>query len=613
MIRSKWRESYRMTGNTVLMIAALVSMVQCTPTSGTEVPDRSLTVPRELQRRFLSNRLPESAADELSTTVSSLFNPDLKADERLKAADEVRELLRNQTLSDLRLMVNRRVDLVAAAVQAAQLESASVTDRDALNTIVVAANRFEDTCNAADADTVRRMWLQLKPNAAVMSVMRPVVMTHYFNHNVHVTLSEDMLSRFMSDYSTRKGTIAECILGAWVTGSQVTNASVSVDIKHSTGRGHFMLLLNGKTSSNTQGRRKPATIFTRGRHTFLIKAPVFFNGETLSTTPATIDVNANNQTVDVKTDLDGVPLFGHLARSIARRKAKEKRGQSEYIAAQKIAKRALPEFITELNDRLSEGNASIQEDLFAGLHNKGVGPDSISSRSSESHLAVSSRTMGTARLGGTAQPFAPLPSRGVAVQMHETAINNVIDGLEFGGRSIREDEFLDELSKSLSDLLQRDIALTAGESDGTAPADEQTPDVEKESSTIFTFDEKNPVRVRIEQDTIVLILQIRVTEQNKEPLPKHRIEIPIGIAVSGSDIVFSPPAKLTDIRATALERVSPLRRAGIANQIRRIVTAQLPERKVDGHVVIAASDTKTIDLQMIDISSHDGWLYVELQ
>ena len=112
---------------------------------------------------------------------------------------------------------------------------------------------------------------------------------------------------------------------------------------------------------------------------------------------------------------------------------------------------------------------------------------------------------------------------------------------------------------------------------------------------------------------IVLILQVTIEEPDKEALPKHRIEIPIGIGISGSDIVFSPPAKLTDIRATALERVSPLRRAGIANQIRRIVTAQLPERKVDGHVSIPASDTKTIDLQTIGISSLDGWLYIELQ
>jgi hypothetical protein len=213
--------------------------------------------------------------------------------------------------------------------------------------------------------------------------------------------------------------------------------------------------------------------------------------------------------------------------------------------------------------------------------------------------------MGATRLGGSAQPFVPLPERGIAIQLHETAINTFIDGLELNGRSIRGDQFKDEISKSLSALLQRDIKF--GDS-----ADESS-DANSEPPATFIFDENDPIRVRIEQDSVLLVLQITIEEESKDALPKHRIEVPIGIAIDGTDIVLSPPSKLTTIRATALEPVNALKRAGIANQIRRIVVARLPERKIDGSVSIAASDTKTINLQTHIVSSSDGWLNIELQ
>ena len=595
----------------ILTAVAMICLTETQVATAENTPERSLTLPREFQRRSLTRVLASELAEQLSTKIGMLYNVNLSDEERLAAADQVRELLGNDELGNFRSSVNRRIDLITAGIHAEQIESLSAEDRAAIKTLVLSANRFEDTCSAADADAVRSVWLQLEPNSEVRAILEPVLINHYFNHNMHVTLSEHMLSRFVSDYQTRNGTIAECILGAWVTGTKVTNANISADIKHSSDTGHFLLQLNGQTTSNTQGRKKPATIFTRGNHTFLIDAPVFFDGETLSTGEASIDVNTNNQTVGVKTDLDWIPLFGSIVRKIARKKARARRSQSEQIAAQKITDEALPEFVEEVNQRFSKANKTIQQDLFAGLNNKGVGPDSISSRSSESHLAVSSRTMGGARLGGTAQPFDPLPQQGIAIQLHETAINNFIDGLELNGRSIREDQLKHEISKSLSTLLQRDI--TFGDSTETAATEDEASDADSEPPATFVFDENDPIRVRIEEDSVILVLQITIEEESKDALPKHRIEVPIGIAIDGTDIVLSPPAKLTTIRATALEPVNALKRAGIANQIRRIVVARLPERKIDGGVDIAASDTKNIDLQTHVISSSDGWLNIELQ
>lgn len=589
-----------------LLACVIVAVIAGTGTRSASQADESLSLPREFQPRSLGSGLPEGATAEISAGLSTLYSAAKSADERLAAADQLRTLLSKDDLAPIRSAVERRIDLVSAGIQAMQTEALSDEDKARVEAIIAATNRYEDTCSAADADAARAAWRDLRENEAVMAAIRPVFMSQYFNHNMHVTLSESMLARFVSDYRTDHGTIAECILGAWVTGRQTTNANVTADIKRSTGQGMFELRLNGQVISNSQGRKKPATIFTRGTHTFRVDAPVYFDGQTLSTGQARMDVQTRNQTVGVKTDLDWIPIFGSIARKIARQEAAKKRGQSEQIAARKIANRAMPEFIKEVNERFAEANASIQQDLFDGLNKKGVGPDTISSRSSESHLGISSRTIGGARLGGTPQPFSPLPE-GIAIQLHETALNNIIDGLEMDGRTIPEDQFFDELSQAFSDLLQREIKFDGGDD---AAADEPAPD---DPPATFALSQSDSIRVRFEDDTIVLVLQTGIIQEGKDPLPQHRIEVPIGISVDGQEIVLTPPEKLTEIRTTALEPVSALKRAGIANQIRRILTARLPERRLDNAVDVAASDTKTIRLRTFLLSSEDGWLYAELK
>jgi len=586
-------------------ICSILAVATLTVTNSASRADDVLSLPREFQPRSLGSGLPEAAITEVSAGLSTLYSAGKSPGERLAAAEQLRTLLTNDALKPIRSAVERRIDLVSAGIQAMQSEGLADEDKARVEAIIAATNRYEDTCSAADADAARAAWRDLRENEAVMSAIRPVFMSQYFNHNMHVTLSESMLARFVNDYRTDHGTIAECILGAWVTGSQATTASVTADIKRSSGQGHFILRLNGQIRSNTQGRRKPATIFTRGTHSFVVDSPVYFDGQTLSSGQARMDVQTRNQTVGVKTDLDWIPIFGSIARKIARQKAAEKRGQSEQIAARKIADRAMPEFVKEVNERFAEANASIQKDLFDGLNNKGVGPDTISSRSSESHLGISSRTIGGARLGGTPQPFSPLPE-GIAIQLHETALNNIIDGLEMNGRTIPEDQFFDELSKALSDLLQREIKF--GEDNATAeePASDDPP-------ATFALNEADSIRIRFEDDTIVLVLQTGIIQEGKDPIPQHRIEVPIGIGVDGQEIVLTPPEKLTEIRTTALEPVPALKRAGIANQIRRILTARLPERRLDNAVDVVASDTKTIRLRTFLLNSNDGWLYAELK
>jgi len=593
-----------------------------------ETDQKRLTLPRDLRQTALSEYMTDELAEDIAQELQALFDDEAELEDREKAAEELGVYLQDPTISEIRTSLHRRVNLVGAGLRVARMSHLGDDTQETVANLISAASRYEDTSVSTDAEDVRLAWRDLKSHQDVMSVIRPVMMDQYFNYNVHVTVSERLLAQLIQDYRTDNGTIAECILGAWVTGHQNTQASVTADVKRSTTHAHFVIQLNGQTNSSTRGRKKPATIFTRGNHTFNVVSPVYFDGRSLTSGGSTMNVNTNNRTVGVQTDLDWIPIIGGIVRKIAYKKAQEKRGQSEYIAAQKLAGRALPEFERELNEQFAKANSSIQNDLLSGLNRKGVGPDSMSSRSSESHVAVSSRTIGQARLGGTPQPFAPLPLTGLGFQIHESAVNNVIDGLELNGRSIREDEFTSVMETSLSDLFQRSIKLdglgggsvaTSMETVTPAPGaalDNDTDDedeAEEESLKTFVFDDDDPVRVRFERDGFVLALRMGVEEEGKDPIPTQRIDIPIALSLQAGKIVLTPPEKITDITVGSLEKTARLRQLGRSRQIQKIIQEKLPERKIDGQVSLEASETKTIFLNTVQVKIADGWLYVELQ
>ena len=129
----------------------------------------------------------------------------------------------------------------------------------------------------------------------------------------------------------------------------------------------------------------------------------------------------------------------------------------------------------------------------------------------------------------------------------------------------------------------------------------------------FVFSETDPVRVRLEENTLVAFIQVSVHEEGEEPIVPHRIRIPFAFRLTSDGILISPPEKVTAIQATALENVGRAKRAAMSRQIGRILMKRLEPKTVDGAVDVKASDTKTIPLNTVGLSSHDGWLTIELQ
>lgn len=549
-----------------------------------------------LQLPLLQN--PEATHDQLQQVLNVLSAVD-------GITPEQRTFLQRPQLLSLKAAV---VSAVAATAVPEDDQAARTALTHDVDSLVIALLTYETGRQAHDAETARTLYRQLRSRfPAAAKLLRPEIMTHYFNHNVHFTVSEELLSRLVSDYRSESGRIADCIMGAWVTGSQVTSVNVRADIKPSATSARFVISADGNTQSNTIARKDPATVRTLGNHYFHVTKPVSFSGRQLGTESGSIHVDVNSRTVGVSTKYDGIPLFGGIIRNIARNEVAKSKAQSEAITARRLSDEALPKFENEVDNQLSELEASLRKTLDS-LDARGVGPESLSARSSNSHIAVSSRTMGVSRLGGSAQPPVVLNPRGMAVQLHETALNNTIDALGFNGRTMPEKQVVDELEKSLSDLLQRDVKLRK-EIDEATESKATPADGEPEPPTTFIFSKHDPIRAHFDNNSISLVLRTAVHQEGKEEIPEQVITIPIEVSMADGKLVLNPGT----IGVNSREETSRVRQIARANQIRRILGKQIVRREMAGTFDVQAAGDRSLLLTLTRIQLADGWLTAEVQ
>ena len=455
----------------------------------------------------------------------------------------------------------------------------------------------------ADAENARVAWRTLRNDfPAAASSLRSVVNDNYFNHNLHFVVSEDLLSRLISDYRTESGCIAECIMGAWVTGSQTTNVNLRADIKPSYDRAMFDLSVAGNVRSSTVAQKSPATVWSQGNNYFWMNKSVQFDGRHITSSAAGFSVNTNSRVTGLATKYDGIPIIRGIVRNIASQKIAESKPQSEALTAQKIREAALPKFESETNTQFSTGNDTLSK-MFASLERKGVSPDSLSARSSNTHMALSSRTIGISRLGGSLQPPSALIATGAAVQLHESALNNAIDALGLQGRTILEKDLATELEVALTDLFQRDIKLTKKDEPEPAPVEG-----EPEPPTSFVFSTSDPIRVHFNNDQITLVMRAGVLQEGKDPIPEQIITIPIAMSLQGGKVILEPGT----IGVASKEETDRLKQITRANQIRRILARRLIRREMNSTIDLQAAGDKTLPVTVSMIQLIDGWLSAEM-
>lgn len=508
----------------------------------------------------VQNVIVQTSAEEGTVSLSTVQS---RLKEKNSLADvKAREFLSRPQFASYEAAVDAYLSALAAPAAAGNSPELRKTLKDLLG----ALEDYETSHAGASAAAARKAFDAVRPYAADGGEKLGLALRdNYFNYNLRVVASEAYLNKFVGQNRVESGPVRDFILGADVHGSQTTHTNIRLKLVPSGGTAQFDLIADGQVSASTLGYTDQATVSTSGNHHFVAAKRIVFNGETFSTGPARIGVNAHNTTTGAETNMGF--LFRGIANGIAMNRAEEMRGESEAIAASRLRDRVLPPFNSEVDKEFRDFNPEIAERL-AALRELSLYPDAKTWSTTDSELKVSTRMMAAGELGGSEPNPAMYLGRGITVLLHDSLMNNYADRLELAGKSMTDDEIKAKIEGQLTQLLGREIKFSAKE---PAPADES-------SIKTIVFDKSDPLRMHADDGSLVLTIRAGFKQEGKEDIPTQIITLPLKFTVTMQNIVVEPANISIEAAEKAESAAQQLARAGV---IRKKLDSAFPKREID--------------------------------
>lgn len=429
----------------------------------------------------------ETARSNTTATDASNLGPAIDAAERLLASREDEQGWREYLLLDeVRAMNDARAsvsDAARAAVAGRVFERLASPDvaaderrlfgdprmqqlADALNAWTDAdeahlalarqVERFEGTLAPSEAQLLAAQWRRLaSADDATDRELATLLNQRFRNANVRLEFTADLISRLLPESEPREQEVAETILGVANRGHSRTTTRLFFRTGEDRRRLHLELLADGDIDSWTTASSGPARFQNEGRANFSARRRLRLDRRGLHAEAAQIEVASDTQLLSLRTDYDDLPLVGRLVRRIARDQYHEKRGAAEREAERRIEEKVRTELMGETDRALAAANIRWRNGVMTPLDRLGVSPQVIEAGSNPRSATLRVRLAADSQLGAhTPRPRLPQDAL-LSMQIHQSAMNNMLEGLDLNGRSFN----LVELGAWISQKLNRDDLL----------------------------------------------------------------------------------------------------------------------------------------------------------
>jgi hypothetical protein len=204
-----------------------------------------------------------------------------------------------------------------------------------------------------------------------------------------------------------------------------------------------------------------------------------------------------NNLVSLETDYDAVPILGSVVRNYALSQHDGARDQARMEVEHKVAAKARGLLDAQLAPRVAQATENFRQKVLAPLERLGIDATPIDMATTSERMTLRVRLSGQDQLGAhTPRPRA-LSDSLISFQIHQSALNNMLERLELNGQQFE----LPELFKWLAQKMDRP--------QGAAPED--LPDGVK-----LTFAEHDAIRVRCENDRAEVTIALAELRQGRK-------------------------------------------------------------------------------------------------
>ena len=308
---------------------------------------------------------------------------------------------------------------------------------------------------------------------------------------MRVAVSGQLLNHLLPVIRPIQESVTDNVLGAAVSGKNQTWTKLAVELVPDANRINLRLNASGTTASQTVSRKGPVSFFSRGNGWFRAGIPIFLNKRGVRTSSARADASGGDQLVDVRTDYDRIPILGWLIRQLAIDEHQDNRSFVHRHVKHKMATAAKDRLNKVVQDRLNQTRSLMKGKVIDPLDAVNVDVKPLEMKTDMDRITIRCRFAGPHQLAAyTARPRAMTGSM-FSTQLHQSAINNILQQLDLSGQRIELEELIDRLNSRLG-VTRKDIYAELPEGVTVRLADGQPMSVDFD-------DDRVVVSIRIEE------------------------------------------------------------------------------------------------------------------
>lgn len=414
----------------------------------------------------------------------------------------------------------------------------------------------------------------------------------YRNANFRIGISDDLLNRWLPQPDVSKEPVRDRILGAQVFGDNRITNQLSVGLQPDPQRINVYLQTAGTIWSRTRAHHSGFIFHNSGNSTFQGRSNIVVDKNGVYANSAQVKANSNQDLLGIRSNLDSIPVFGWAARQMAERQQRSKAPIANRTAEQKIANMTRTRFNEEVNRAIGQMRGQFEQRVLMPLNSLELNPTAVELATTRDEVVVRYRLAGLEQMGSFSARPQPVPGNLMNMQLHESAVNNLISKMELNNKKFTAEEFL---------FYMRDLM--------GAHALNSLPTIPEDHNAEFTFASRDGVHLAFDENRVRISLNLRRLKLGTRQLWKNfRVSASYIPVTDGQQLQFMfDPERGISVKGSSLS-------VGDQLALRTIFYSIFPESHTMPSIaqMVQSPGMNNVDLTITQLVFSHGWLGISM-
>jgi hypothetical protein len=322
--------------------------------------------------------------------------------------------------------------------------------------------------------------------------------------NMRIALNHEMFNRMIPDQPSITTPMSEYIAGTKVDGRSKTSTDVRIELVPTDDAWRISLQALGHVYSDTRSDTWPVRVRNAARYQYEAEKIITIGKNGLEVAPTRAEARGNHQYLGAESRFDGIPLMGSFVRNIAKKENQRLRPLATTQVRSKVLYSAKRRMDNEADAKLHSVEERFTNNVLGPFSQLALAAEPVDMFTTSDRAVMQLRLANLNQLAAhTPRPSAPADSV-LSLQLHETAINNALAGLELEGRRFTMPELYEHL------------ATKFGRKDFKQPEDLPT-------RARIEFAKHDAIHISFVEDRLELVLNIRELGQGRDKIQNFQV------------------------------------------------------------------------------------------